>query len=60
MLIGILTTYGYVLPDPNVQNHLSIWFSGGKIEEANEDDTGRKLQEWKKAFGGGSGLGFSS
>ena len=51
-LRGIITTYGYVLPDPKTPNRLSIWFSGGKIE-ANEDDN-QDLDEWKKAFGGGS------
>ncbi len=50
-LRGIITTYGYVLPDPNTANRLSIWFSGGKIE-ANEDDN-QDLDEWKRAFGGG-------
>lgn len=25
---SILTTQGYALPDPNIQNRLSIWFSG--------------------------------
>jgi len=50
-LRGIITTYGYVLPDPTVPNRLSIWFSGGKIE-ANEDD--HHPEEWKRAFGDGT------
>ena len=50
-LRGIITTYGYVLPDPKIPNRLSIWFSGGKIE-TNGD--AQHLEEWKKAFGGGS------
>lgn len=51
LLRGIITTYGYILPDPKVPNRLSIWFSGGKVEVHEEDNN---LQEWKKAFGGGS------
>jgi len=29
---GIMTTYGYTLPDPNEPNRLSIWITGGRIE----------------------------
>jgi hypothetical protein len=51
-LRGKITTYGYVLPDPNTTNRLSIWLSGGKIEPNldQEDD----MEKWKKAFGGGT------
>ena len=46
---GIMTTFGYVLPDPETPNRLSIWFSGGTME-VNEDDVG--VNEWKRVFGG--------
>jgi hypothetical protein len=48
-LRGIMTTYGYVLPNPTTPNRLSIWFSSGRLE-VNEEDNNNK--EWKKAFGG--------
>jgi hypothetical protein len=44
---GILTTHGYAVPDPNVPNRLSIWFSGGSLEVQDEP---QDLQEWKKLF----------
>jgi len=28
---GIMTTYGYALPDPEKVDRLSVWFSGGKV-----------------------------
>ena len=28
---GIMTTYGYALPDPDRVDRLSVWFSGGKV-----------------------------
>ncbi len=46
-LSGTITTYGYVLPDPETPNRLSVWFSGGKIEPNVE---GRELEQWKSAF----------
>lgn len=33
---GIMTTYGYSLPDPNVPNRHSIWFTGGKLQPNND------------------------
>ena len=46
---GIMTTYGFVLPDPIAPNRLSIWFNRGTMEpNDNEIDT----QEWKRLFGG--------
>lgn len=45
---GIMTNYGYVLPDPNVANRLSVWFTGGSFE-VNDDE--QDLEEWKKIFG---------
>jgi hypothetical protein len=44
---GILTNYGYALPDPTNPNRKSIWFTGGTIEPADE----RQLDDWKKVFG---------
>ena len=43
---GIMTNYGYILPDPEVPNRLSIWFTGGALEVNDEQD----LEEWKKIF----------
>ncbi|KAG7352113.1 plastid lipid-associated PAP/fibrillin family protein [Nitzschia inconspicua] len=44
---GIMTTYGYSLPDPNTPNRHSIWFTGGRIEPNNEaSDTAA----WKRLF----------
>lgn len=42
---GLLTTFGYILPNPEKRNRLSIWFTGGTIE-VNEDH-----QRWHKVFG---------
>lgn len=44
---GIMTTHGYVLPDPVIKNRLSIWFTGGSLE-VNDDDV--DLQEWARIF----------
>lgn len=44
---GILTNHGYALPDPNVPNRLSIWFSGGALEVQDEP---ADLDEWKRVF----------
>ena len=47
-----MTNYGYALPDLNIPNRKSIWFTGGTIEPACEDD--ESIQEWKKLFGASS------
>ena len=47
---GIMTTYGYVIPDPKVPNRLSIFFTGGRIEP-NDDVTDQK--EWERLFNSG-------
>mmetsp|Transcript_545 Transcript_545/g.1122 ORF Transcript_545/g.1122 Transcript_545/m.1122 type:complete len:453 (-) Transcript_545:627-1985(-) len=44
---AILTTQGYSIPDPNVANRLSIWFSGGSLEVQDEE---KDVDEWKKIF----------
>lgn len=44
---GILTNYGYALPDPTHPNRKSIWFTGGTIESAQD----HSLDEWKRIFG---------
>jgi hypothetical protein len=46
---GIMTTYGFVLPDPITPNRLSIWFNRGSMEP-NDNET--DIQEWKRLFGG--------
>jgi len=47
---GIMTTYGYVLPDPITPDRLSVWFSGGKIS-CGEDKESHQFQLWKEIFG---------
>lgn len=27
---GIMTNYGFIVPDPTVRNRYSVWFTGGK------------------------------
>ena len=44
---GIMTTYGYVLPDPSTPNRLSVWFTGGTVEVDDEGDA----KEWRRIFG---------
>ena len=46
----IMTTYGYILPDPSTPNRLSVWFTGGTVEVDDEGDA----DEWKRIFGGSS------
>ena len=45
-IAGVLTNYGYCLPDPTVANRLSVWFSGGALEAEREEDA----DEWKRIF----------
>jgi len=47
---GIMTVYGYALPDPNTPDRLSVWFSGGKME-CGECRKSHKFQVWKRIFG---------
>lgn len=44
---GIMTTYGYSLPDPNTPNRHSIWFTGGRIEP---NDDPQDIKSWKHLF----------
>ena len=44
---GIMTTFGYSLPDPDVENRHSIWFTGGRIEPNNDP---ADIFAWKKLF----------
>lgn len=44
---GIMTTYGYSLPDPNTPNRHSIWFTGGRIEPNNDISD---VVTWKNFF----------
>ncbi|KAL3924198.1 MAG: hypothetical protein SGILL_001189 [Bacillariaceae sp.] len=44
---GIMTTYGYSLPDPNKANRHSIWFTGGRIEPNNDV---KDITAWKRLF----------
>jgi len=44
---GIMTTYGYTLPDPDTPNRQSVWITGGRIEP-NDDE--QDLVAWKRLF----------
>jgi hypothetical protein len=44
---GIMLNQGYLVPDPDVPNRLSIWFSGGSLEVQDETSD---LEEWKTIF----------
>ena len=44
---GILTNHSYALPDPDVPNRFSIWFSGGDLEVQDEP---ADLEHWKQVF----------
>jgi len=44
---GIMTTYGYTLPDPDVPHRQSVWITGGRIEP---NDDGADLAAWKRQF----------
>jgi hypothetical protein len=44
---GILTTFGYTIPDPDAPNRHSVWFTGGKIEPNNNRED---QQEWQRLF----------
>lgn len=44
---GVMTTYGYTLPDPEVPNRLSVWITGGKIEP---NDTPEDQTNWLNQF----------
>ena len=44
---GIMTTYGYSLPDPETPNRHSIWFTGGRVEPNNEISD---ILMWKNFF----------
>ncbi len=48
-LRGIMTNYGYSLPDAEHTRRQSIWFTGGTIEPADEDE--ESIEAWKKVFG---------
>jgi len=44
---GIMTTFGYSLPDPKVAGRQSIWFTGGRIEP---NSSPVDIFEWKRLF----------
>ena len=45
---GVMTTYGYTLPDPEVPNRHSVWITGGRIEP---NDDPADVHAWMKQFG---------
>ena len=44
---GIMTSFGYCLPDPTNPTRLSVWFTGGSIEINDDFD----LDQWRAIFG---------
>lgn len=44
---ALIRNHGYCLPDPNVRNRFTIWFSGGALELNDEEDL---LKDWKELF----------
>ena len=44
---GIMTNFGYAIPDPNAPNRLSIWFTGGQLEV---NDEVNDLEDWQRIF----------
>jgi len=42
-----MTTYSYMLPDPNTPNRMTVFFTGGLLEPNDETDR----DEWKRVFG---------
>lgn len=50
---GVMTTTGYILPDPDRPHRLSVWFDGGQIEVNDDFD----LDEWRGILGDANGSG---
>lgn len=44
---GIMTTFGYAVPDPTCPNRLSIWFTGGQLEVNDEHND---MDDWRRIF----------
>jgi hypothetical protein len=44
---ALLTNTGYCIPDPEVPNRLTIWFTGGSLEVQDES---ADLSEWTRIF----------
>jgi hypothetical protein len=59
-LRGLQVVHGYMLPDPDVPNRLTVWFTGGELSPAPPPQDGSQeenseyggLEEWKELFGG--------
>jgi len=66
---AIMSVKGYILPDPDVPNRLTVWFTGGNLcparlpssdgnesdddDEAKDDDSYGGFAEWKAIFSKG-------
>jgi hypothetical protein len=44
---ALLTNTGYCIPDPEVPNRLTVWFTGGSLEVQDES---ADLTEWRHIF----------
>ena len=45
-----MTTFGYMIPDPNEEGRNSVWMTGGRIEP---NETKEDISLWKELFPGG-------
>lgn len=43
---GVMTSYGFIVPDPSVSGRFTVWFSGGVLEPNDETE----LVDWMKLF----------
>ena len=58
---GVMTNYGYTIPDPHIPNRFTIWFTGGTVEFDDSSVSGdgcstistereALLEEWRRVF----------
>mmetsp|Transcript_3920 Transcript_3920/g.9254 ORF Transcript_3920/g.9254 Transcript_3920/m.9254 type:complete len:328 (-) Transcript_3920:164-1147(-) len=54
-LKGVMTNFGYALPDPDTPNRMTIFFTGGESRPADAAD----IAKWREQFGEAQGkMGF--
>lgn len=50
-LRGLMSTFGFTLPDPSVHNRLTVWFTGGLLEEVpHKTQKSFPSEHWKRIF----------
>ena len=47
---GILTNYGYILPDADIPQRCAMWFTDGLLEQDQDDADPLSSSKWKKLF----------